>query len=71
MAHIVTLVGTWPEIIQMAPLAIGANVLAGTESSRVGAALRTRMDVPRGSPNPYGCGTSSRHVAGIVDRVPR
>ncbi len=66
-----TIVGTRLEVIKMAPPAIGANVLAGPESSRVGVAVRTQMDLPRESPNPHGDGTTSGHLAGMVDRVLR
>jgi len=48
-------------------LVIGANVLAGTEPSRVRAAVRRQLEVPRNWPNPYGDGTTGRRIASIVD----
>jgi UDP-N-acetylglucosamine 2-epimerase (non-hydrolysing) len=48
-------------------LAIGANLLAGTEPSRVGAAVRKQMDADRNWANPYGDGTTGPRIAGIVD----
>lgn len=48
-------------------LAIHANVLAGTEPSRVGAAVRDQLRVRRDWSNPYGDGTTGTRIAGIVD----
>ncbi len=47
-------------------LAIGANVLAGTEPERVAAAVRRQLDAPRKWTNPYGDGTTGKRIAGIV-----
>jgi UDP-N-acetylglucosamine 2-epimerase (non-hydrolysing) len=51
-----------PETLQ-----IGANVLAGTEPERVAAAVRRQFDAKRVWPDPYGDGTTSKRIAGIVD----
>jgi UDP-N-acetylglucosamine 2-epimerase (non-hydrolysing) len=48
-------------------LEIGANVLAGTDPARIAAAVRRQLDAPRGWPNPYGDGTTSKRIAAIVD----
>ena len=47
-------------------LEIGSNVLAGTEPGRVRSAVRRQLDAPRGWPNPYGDGTTSRRIAALV-----
>jgi UDP-N-acetylglucosamine 2-epimerase (non-hydrolysing) len=47
-------------------LAIGSNVLAGTDPKRVRAAVRRQLDAKRDWPNPYGDGTTARQVAEIV-----
>ncbi len=47
-------------------LEIGSNVLAGTDPARVRAAVRRQLDAKRSWPNPYGDGTTSRKIAGIV-----
>ncbi len=47
-------------------LEIGSNVLAGTDPARVRAAVRRQLAAPRGWRNPYGDGTTSRQIAGIV-----
>ena len=49
-------------------LEIGANVLAGTEPDRVGAAVRRQMGAPRGWANPYGDGTTSKQIAAVVEQ---
>ena len=48
-------------------LAIGANVLAGTDPTRVRAAVRAQLEVSRIWPNPYGDGTTSLQIARIAD----
>ncbi|HII40164.1 MAG TPA: UDP-N-acetylglucosamine 2-epimerase (non-hydrolyzing) [Thermoplasmata archaeon] len=48
-------------------LSLGANVLAGTDPSRVLEAVRRQMDVPRDWPNPFGDGTTGLRIAGVVD----
>ncbi len=48
-------------------LAIGANVLAGTDPARVRAAVRHELDVPRSWSNPYGNGTTGMQIAAFVD----
>ncbi len=48
-------------------LAIRANVLAGTEPSRVAAAVRSQLASPRDWPNPYGDGTTARQIAAVVN----
>ncbi len=47
-------------------LEIGSNVLAGTDPARVRAAVRRQLEAKRGWSNPYGDGTTSRRIAGIV-----
>ncbi len=47
-------------------LEIGSNVLAGTDPARVRSAVRRQLDAPREWHNPYGDGTTSRKIAGIV-----
>ena len=47
-------------------LAIRANVLAGTDPSRVRAAVRAQLGVPRDWANPYGNGTTGVRVAEIL-----
>jgi len=49
-------------------LAIGANVLAGTDPDRVGAAVRAQLDRPRTWKNPFGDGRTGPAIAAIVDR---
>ncbi len=48
-------------------LAIHANVLAGTDPSRVRSAVRDQLAVPRNWANPYGDGTTSARIASVVD----
>ncbi len=48
-------------------LATHANVLAGTDPSRVRAAVHAQMAVPRDWPNPYGDGTTGAKIASLVD----
>lgn len=48
-------------------LEIGANVLAGTDPTRVAEAVRKQLDAPRAWPNPYGDGTTGRRIADVVD----
>ncbi len=48
-------------------LAIGANVLAGIDPARVGAAVRKQLGVKRDWPNPYGDGTTGTKIAEQVD----
>ncbi len=48
-------------------LEIGSNVLAGTDPSRVRAAVRRQLDVSRNWPNPYGDGTAGVWIGGLVD----
>ncbi len=48
-------------------LAIGANVLAGTDPARVRAAVRQQLAAPRTWTNPYGDGTTGPRIAGLVD----
>ena len=50
-------------------LAIGANVLAGTDPARVEAAAKRMVNAPRGWPNPYGDGKTSERIASIVDGI--
>jgi len=52
-------------------LSIGANVLAGTEPSRVAAAVEKQMSATRRWPNPYGDGTTGKQIAGIVNEALR
>ena len=52
-------------------LSIGANVLAGTEPSRVAAAVEKQMSATRRWPNPYGDGTTGKQVARIVNEALR
>ncbi len=47
-------------------LEIGSNALAGTDPARVRAAVRRQLAAPRRWRNPYGDGTTSRQIAGIV-----
>ena len=47
-------------------LEIGANVLAGTDPTRVASAVRRQLDAPREWSNPYGDGTTSSRIARIV-----
>lgn len=49
-------------------LEIGSNVLAGTDPSRVRAAVRQQLDASREWPNPYGDGHTGERIAGTVDR---
>jgi len=48
-------------------LAIGANILAGTDPSRVAMAVRRQMERPRDWPNPYGDGTTGKQIARVAD----
>ncbi|MEK6987523.1 MAG: UDP-N-acetylglucosamine 2-epimerase (non-hydrolyzing), partial [Candidatus Thermoplasmatota archaeon] len=48
-------------------LDIRANVLAGTDPRRVADAVRRQLDAKRAWPNPYGDGTTSKKIGGIVD----
>ncbi len=48
-------------------LAIGANVLAGTEPRRILRAVNEQLAAPRQWPNPYGDGTTGARIARIVD----
>ncbi len=48
-------------------LDIGANVLAGTEPTRVVAAVRRQLEAIRDWPNPFGDGTTSNKIAEIAD----
>ena len=48
-------------------LAIGANVLAGTEPARVEAAVRKQLGARRDWSNPYGDGTTGKQIADQVD----
>jgi UDP-N-acetylglucosamine 2-epimerase (non-hydrolysing) len=50
-----------PETLQ-----IGANVLAGTDPSRILDAAATQLAAKREWPNPYGDGTTGERIAGIV-----
>jgi UDP-N-acetylglucosamine 2-epimerase (non-hydrolysing) len=50
-------------------LAMGANVLAGTDPLRVEAAVRKQLSAPRAWHNPYGDGTTGKQIAKIVDDV--
>jgi UDP-N-acetylglucosamine 2-epimerase (non-hydrolysing) len=47
-------------------LAIGSNVLAGTDPDRVRAAVRRQLDATRNWPNPYGDGTTGPQIAKVV-----
>lgn len=48
-------------------LEIGANILAGTESSRVASAVERQLVVKRDWRNPYGDGTTAKRIAQILD----
>ena len=50
-------------------LSIRANVLAGTDPTRVAAAVRRQLGVRRTWRNPYGNGRTSRRIAAIVDKI--
>ncbi|TLZ46560.1 MAG: UDP-N-acetylglucosamine 2-epimerase (non-hydrolyzing) [Methanobacteriota archaeon] len=47
-------------------LAIGSNVLTGTDPKRVRAAVRRQLDGKHDWPNPYGDGTTAPQIAEIV-----
>lgn len=48
-------------------LAIGSNVLAGTDPARVRAAVRRQLGAKREWPNPFGDGTTGTQIAQQVD----
>src|SRR5438094_897709 len=50
-------------------LATGANILAGIDPARVGAAVRKQLGVKRDWPNPYGDGTTGTKIAEQVDAL--
>src|SRR2546430_16348524 len=50
-------------------LSIRANVLAGTDPTRVAAAVRRQLGERRTWRNPYGNGRNSRSIAPIVDKI--